>query len=816
MQAFNNVPLSQELHFPEQSTIRRYYVETNQNNIQQDFSIPLQDDIDSFKFYVVARRNYSVDVPFVIPRFFTQFNSDFGLFSPSEETSNDFFDRGITSTEDAEVDDSPFPSSKRTITHSKPSDPKPVTQAKPTILDNLRDTVDILQQSFNRISNKLDNIPLQQYTSRRKSNESEIERDLSKDLKLQRRRSRDSELQGNLSKELKLQRKLASELVEIRDEPGELRDKEENPDFSSHFQEPFGESEFDDISGSYPQSPHISPGKHTLKHLENITAKPLDNTIPPVPLRTGKVGRPKGSTKSISNTFGNVRDISNVKGLSTMKSVSGKEMNTDKRFKRSDTSNVLYKLNRKGSSLSKKGHGKLKGVKKTSTQSSRRSSDLKSVSIQSLAEISIDDLGDKHEFGGEVVPQTPTRSRTTIGVGTSTRGRKDRRSRRPSINSSSLLNSLYIYKRTESDASDWPYEHESVTRSVRYPKRSRLPPSQHWASNVISDGSSVVFLAGVSKADKRKKRSGNAFGNDMPESSLVLTRENGDVELKLVDRSAEDTPKLRRISTYLQTFSSKATSVPKRRGRPKKILTHPSTTTDLVPIGDTHSVPVADDPDSMPVGNGELVPFRDTDELAPMNNTDIQPITNIQVRRKTNVIRRGKVKITKDLSVDEALEILKDAPMIYDEKKGLEIAIVDESPKTVNEMADLKRRISRRKNFHQELLKPDDNFDSFVEDDVNRIYYKSLYPPYEETSQIQQCHIYPMVITHQIRTSILVIPKTETLSLGNIKTNFICGFVCSGSRIALKMDEEEVQQVQEKEIFFLSSFKHWSVENKHT
>eukprot|EP00375_Theileria_parva_P001224 XP_763895.1 hypothetical protein [Theileria parva strain Muguga] len=965
MQVFSNGPSSQELHFPEQSTIRRYYIETNANYITQNYSLPLQDELDSFKFYVVARRNYSLDVPFIVPRFFSQYSSDFGLFSASEEPSNDFFDRGITSTEDAELNDSPFPLSSQftqsqpttqlsqftqshpqthsiqstqtrglsqsaqltqtrltrskslgiqsePLTHSEPVvHSEPVIQLEPVIqserlygevrdlnridnrLENLRDTVDILHQSVNRISNKLDTIPVQLTSktteleltekpglqvSRGRSREPEP-RDKTSELQPLRGRSREPGIRGRprlqssrsrsrglsresdtlrgLSRESDTIRGLSRESELPRDKPlelvgtvdgRELEDKDENPDFSSHFQEPFRESLFDD-SQSYPQSPHISP-QPISKPVDTDAMETLDTIvsertleIPAKPMRTGKVGRPKGSTKSsksLSNTNTNAKGLNTVNTtLGTM--TRGKELTT---YKRTDTSNVLYKLNRKGVSLGKRPRGRPKGVRKGSSRStSRRGSDLKDFTEPSrITSKSRTSRSTTSRSRTAITPVTKTPA-ITPGDLTPVRSMvpmRRTRHRRPSINSSSLLNSLYIFKRRESDASDWPYGHESVTRSVRYPKRSRLPPSQHWASNVISDGTSVVFLAGVSKSRKHKHRdrsstesniAGGIFGNEVPDSSLVLTRENGDVELRLVDKSAEDTPKLRRISDYLQTFSSKVTSVPRRRGRPRKLplippLTQlapknrtqlaPKNRTQLVPKNRTQLVPknrnqlVPSDGTAVVPGDSTIVPSDVVSgtEIVPIEETDVQPPDAV-IRKK----KLGRVRIRRDLSVDEALEILKEAPMIYDEK-GLEISF--ESPKYTKELSILKRRINRRKNFHQQLLTPEDNFDSFVEDETDRIYYKSIYPPYEDTSQIQQCHIYPMIITHQIRTSILVIPTNETLSLGNIKTNFICGWVCSGGNVVLMMDEVEVQRVQEKELFFLSSFNHWTIENNNS
>ncbi|GIX64468.1 uncharacterized protein BcabD6B2_39030 [Babesia caballi] len=395
------------------------------------------------------------------------------------------------------------------------------------------------------------------------------------------------------------------------------------------------------------------------------------------------------------------------------------------------------------------------------------------------------------EQGVQTVPVEPLR--TSLGVGNDdfdmgeygtladrvdagqlgiTAGKKPapprNRNARNGVSSAMLLNSWYISYVDERKGRKKRYKHvepyESHNR--RYPTRTRLPPIQHWNSNMTSDGSSVLFLIGVTSDDRKLNvQAQHASGDvvlfsedtspqnaspvatrvpaaDLPEASLVLTDSSGTMEMQVIEAAAELRPAI--------------ANKPHESGG--------STTGALALLDDSRAVSNGISADAaqraakpLAIDRGPATTKRATSSKRANKSAGSKGKTT------------GNKKRSREMTVTEALEIL--------QSDGVGSLGLDESPKG-----------RRHSEFYQELVfnpAKRAHVDALPSDSVamqngRHISYRSFFRVDEVETQMYSGSLFqPMIMNSRCRTSNVIIPVGKHVSMGNVHGNFIVSLFSS-------------------------------------
>ncbi|BAM42273.1 conserved hypothetical protein [Theileria orientalis strain Shintoku] len=723
--------MSHEYSFPDQSSVRRYYVETSsvtRNPWPDQNNLDVQ---DSLKFYVVARKNYSaVDFPFVVPKLFSQVTNTSSLFRGVEEGGNDFFDRGVNSSDDSDVlEESPISASSVSPSYQV----SPERRRRASRVSNDYDTSNFFDEPF------------------------------------------DTDVTNEEEEHSHFKSQSPGRRMNVFDQPRSEKSKA-------------GLTR----SVGRPQKTPLKIGDRTpVRHKPGIKSKAS------TPLRL-----PKGHSRAASE--GDLESADHEDAtleLEDLKSSRGSQMSRGEKSRRgTGTTNKLYKLDRKTGVSVKKGALKetkegYKVTKKGPYQILRESrklglpkpenkrkleekkQDLAIYKGGELAERELD-MGGFDEYEGiEDEEKTPPKDLSQR------RGALVKRKPRPSVSSSALLNSWYISTRSESEDKNYEYDKGPEMSNTRYPRRFRRPPSQHWMSNLTSDGKSVLFMAGVST---QKLTTQHLTDERFPTSSLVLTNDHGNVELEIVktdgkDGAAEEDPKQKSLSDYVKTIA------PRRYGQsPKRDLEQEVKALSDVPRKARR----------LKRGTGA------TAKLVRRSEEPSEPKWRKNHESK-GADKEKMVKVTRDMSAEKALELLRKLPEVYDGGKTLSIAIDDD----VNDQSESERRVS---DTHAKMLKS--AYDSFVEHGKERIYYKCVHKPEQNRIPCGALVFNTMVFTSQCRTSDVRIPAEKDIDFKDVQTNFIFGYVHSGKDLAIEGDGVK-KEISQGKTFFLPTHKKWKIKN---
>ncbi|UKJ89554.2 hypothetical protein MACJ_002805 [Theileria orientalis] len=732
IQSVHTAPISHEYSFPDQSSIRRYYVDTSSVTRKPWPDQNSQEIQDSLKFYVVARKNYStVDFPFVVPKLFTQVNNASGLFRGGEEATNDFFDRGVYSSDDSDVlEESPISVSSISPSYQF----SPGSRRRAPRVANDYNTSDFFDEPFDTDVSYEDAEP----------------------------------------KHLKSQSPVRQ--MNVLDSPRSGKSK-------ADLRRPAGR----------PDKAPLKIGDRTpTRHKPRIKSKAS------TPLRLSK-----GHSRLASDADSDPADHQDeTLELEDMKSPRGSQKSRgDKARRGPGTTNKLYKLDRKTAASAKKGalkesKEKYKVTKKGPYQITRESrtlglpkpdknrqleekkQDLALYKEKELAPMELDMGGfDGYEGIEDEGEKTPVKELSQR------RGAVVKRKARPSVSSSALLNSWYISTRSESEDKNYEYVKGPEMSNTRYPRRFRRPPSQHWMSNITSDGKSVLFMAGVST---QKLTTPHLTDERFPTSSLVLTNDHGNVELEIVktdgkDGEVEGDPKQKSLSDYVKTIA------PRRYGQSPKRDLEP----EVKAISD-----VPRKVRRLKKGTGAAA------KLVRRSEGFGEPKSR-KKHEKKGYDKETMVKVTRDLSAEKALELLRKLPEVYDGGKTLSITIDDD----VNELSETELNVNTT---HSRMLKG--IYDSFVDHGKERIYYKCVHKPEQNRIPCGALVFNTMVFTSQCRTSDVRIPGENEIDFKDVQTNFIFGYVHSGQDLVIEGDGAK-KEISQGKTFFLPTHRKWKIKN---
>lgn len=175
--------------------------------------------------------------------------------------------------------------------------------------------------------------------------------------------------------------------------------------------------------------------------------------------------------------------------------------------------------------------------------------------------------------------------------------------------------------------------------------------------------------------------------------------------------------------------------------------------------------------------------------------------------KKKRIKRTHKVRSY--LSVDEALDILNNAPDDYPKNKRP----VNRTNFARDEMANRNTLASGKlKEGPKVVSEFDHTLDSVAEYDGKLIGYKSIYRPDDVEAQVHDGNTFKLMIMAQFRTSIIVIPSGNSVNFGNVNSNLIFGYVFSGESVKIK-GLEYYNIIDEKDFFYLPMYNEWSIEN---
>ncbi|ORM40701.1 uncharacterized protein BXIN_2378 [Babesia sp. Xinjiang] len=387
---------------------------------------------------------------------------------------------------------------------------------------------------------------------------------------------------------------------------------------------------------------------------------------------------------------------------------------------------------------------------------------------------------------------------TTKKPGTKRRGRP-----RKTVNSAMLLNSWYIsYGDENKSKRKKNYEHVEpyLGRNKRYPTRTRLPPIQHWNSNMTLNGSSVLFLIGVTSDDENMGvQAQHASGDvvlfhedvhpgtssptaariqpkDLPEASLVLTDSTGMMEMQVIEANADQPLAI-----------SNRPQEPPREG-----------SGELVPVDST----TAKKPrkERITVAKSVAVPLQIDGTVKRGRG---RPKGTGKVKAKSAAAKAGKKQ--KEMTVVEALEIL--------QNENTDEIELDNSPKG-----------RRQSEFYQELaFEPAKrlNMDSTLSDSVavqngRHISYQSFFRVDSVETQMYNGSLFqPLIMNSRCRSSNVIIPVGRHVNMGNVKGNFICGYLYCGEEVSVR-GLGATWPLKSKQTFFLPIFEEWAIYNDST
>ncbi|CDR95187.1 hypothetical protein, conserved [Babesia bigemina] len=382
------------------------------------------------------------------------------------------------------------------------------------------------------------------------------------------------------------------------------------------------------------------------------------------------------------------------------------------------------------------------------------------------------------------------------------------RERRPrkAVNSAMLLNSWYISYVDDRKGTKKRYEPVDpyVGRNRRYPSRARLPPIQHWNSNITPDGSSVLFLIGVTSDDTKlnlqaqhasgdvvlfnedaaapeSSPSARVHPDNLPEASLVMTDSSGMMEMQVIESSP-----MARLA-----LSDRAHNVP----------TATSTELALADVGAPAVEPGAKRRRSR---RAAKVPASDGDIGVDAGTAPRSAPAKGKAKRAAPKPKPGGRKRTRQMTVSEALEILKS------DSAGSSLGL-DESPKS-----------RRQSEFYQELAFNHPKkanvaalpSDSIAMQDGRHISYRSFFRVDEVETQMYHGSLFqPLVMNSRCRSSNVIIPVGCHVSMGNVNGNFICGYLYCGENVAIR-GLGISWPLKAKQTFFLPIYEEWGIYNE--
>ncbi|EDO06287.2 hypothetical protein BBOV_II003320 [Babesia bovis T2Bo] len=379
-----------------------------------------------------------------------------------------------------------------------------------------------------------------------------------------------------------------------------------------------------------------------------------------------------------------------------------------------------------------------------------------------------------------------------------------------SISSAMLLNSWYISYVNKGDkkrARRAAVEDAVVSddRPRRYPTRNRLPPIQHWNSNFHEDGSSVLFLVGVTSSDDTKLNQSLApsdllsdDGNSpvgspvasrmqprkIPDASLVLSDSGGTMDVHLVESSAE---RYLPITNHVSGREDIAILPLNSRGERTR---EPRSDIDLRAIED--------------VRTGKSIP-----------KSVRKPAKRVEGTRKSTA---GRKKERREMTVGEAWDIL----LTEDHVTSDDISEIQERPKVAKRGRPKASTVSTasltmtEKGPTQSASQPRGNLEPDSEAfDRGRLFsYNSLFridraPIHAHHGSLFQ----PLVMNKRCRTSHVVIPKGKNVQMGNVKGNFITGYLYTGDRVCIRSLGTH-WPVEPGRAFFLPIYEEWALYNE--
>ncbi|AFZ81118.1 hypothetical protein BEWA_005260 [Theileria equi strain WA] len=323
------------------------------------------------------------------------------------------------------------------------------------------------------------------------------------------------------------------------------------------------------------------------------------------------------------------------------------------------------------------------------------------------------------------------------------------------VSSADLLNTWYLTHESHSKFDiNWKdfKEYSNMQHNTRYPKRTRLPPVCHWDASNGSKNTVCIY---------KTKESDRPLYESIPEVSLVISEGNGNMKMQIVEESR--TPE----------YTNK-----NQMGK---------------------ALPITDYSEKL----------RQNLKRGVSSNRRVEDTVLGNIRKRSKKLR----KVHKpDLSVDEALDILKNAPDDHS-KNGKyrtdKTHLLQEEMRNMNNLKPNKAK--------EAPIRTTDSInvldaDSTTEYDGQLISYKSIYKPDDVEAQIHDGNIFKLMIMAQFRTSIIVIPGGNSVNFGNVNSNLIFGYLFSGENIKIK-GLESYNIVNEKDFFYLPMYNEWSIEN---
>ncbi|KAK1442736.1 hypothetical protein BgAZ_302540 [Babesia gibsoni] len=436
-----------------------------------------------------------------------------------------------------------------------------------------------------------------------------------------------------------------------------------------------------------------------------------------------------------------------------------------------------------------------------------------------------------------------------LGMNGSKESSRYTRRQRKAVNSAMLLNSWYISYGDESKKPRKKYQHVPPyeNHNRRYPTRSRLPPVQHWNSNLTADGSSVLFLIGVTSDDENLvQQAQHASGDvlimnddtnnidnttsvvkipveEMPEASLVLTDSQGYMEMQVIETSAEQPLAIENAPLESARKRSVPFTVITRSisisDRPDGALSRSMSLLDKPDGALSRSMSLLDKPDGALSRSQSIGDWYGKPAKAPLpiaNKKQGKRATTTKLKKGATKKKGSTSKKKKEMTVREALEILKVDSL---DSLALNESVVE---RVSEESAKSKSPKPRRQaSFYQEMaldVARSSGIDKLPSDSVTmqngkQISYRSFFRVNEVESQLYKGSIFqPMIMNSRCRSSNVIIPVGRMVDMGNVKANFICGYLFGGENVFIR-GHGMSWELKPKHTFFLPMFEEWAIHN---
>ncbi|KAK2198229.1 hypothetical protein BdWA1_001238 [Babesia duncani] len=774
MHSFSRFTTTREPEISDQSTIRRYYVDSASVYRHPAVEAVIQEPSDALRVFVVARKQAGRS----IRRYFNPLSSSYyngvNFYGPSEGFGNDIFDHGVSSSdEDPEYFDEDI-YSPTTTAHRSVSAPRATSESRSASAKRFT------PQQYTTTSRARQSSPRTRLQSRLESDEAiaepirESQRRATPGRFYNRGKNKNSDIEPLEQVSPQEENDVPVEVVH-GDEPFETIE-----DFNV---EPLEEEIDNDPDQVLDPTPDVTESNSLGKRSITFERSALLNKKPRLANRNfntfltpnrvspaGKVGNyltgniPDNAldqimTKSKSATNGNRQTVAKPRGRPPGKRAAKDLMDINNQritaFTKNASSlrgNGILISNKRKTPIARFGtlndedipvSGRAPPIiRPLAISGSRRlgrtsgTSSIPERTSPKHRKHSSGNAATRHAVPGRSSPLPIEDLSSSTDIVLHQKPKKRVAPERSNISSASLLNSWYIApkSRTKHPSIDGDELDALSQRCSRYPARSRLPPTQHWSSDYVNDGSSCVFLIGVS-ADEQN------IANQAANASSDVMRTQNDKVLAIADQEAPD-------ASLVLT---------RNRGRVEMML-----------IGDEHAQKKAK-------------------RVARSVNRPTTTRPKPQINKKRLEKKRAKPRVSNKHSTSDIDAILQ--TLYNDREKGI-------------------KYVSNR---NQEMPTV---YDSLVQVGERKIEYSSVAFPKERQWQSHDAVQYQyMHQTNRFRSVNVIIPPMQKLDFENVNTNYICGYIVQCQDATLHGPGIN-RPIKEKDIFLLPSFEQYIIINK--